>query len=155
MSTVFISLDNSKPLDLYFRRARDASKRFVFKNEDGSAYAINGSTWHVNIKTTSGSSTNILQLTSGSGLTIGGVGNNEITISVTEATSDLPREVYYWELFNDTTNQTWISGEARFFSGNNPKADSTGVSEITLDLGDSTVEITLEGTITSIDGGTL
>lgn len=152
MSTPYITFDPSAPLNLYFRIARSGSKKLVFKNTDETPYDISGGTWLLRIKNSAQSSTNVLQLSSGSGLTIGGDDNNEMTISVTETTSNLPEKIYYWELFNDTTNVTWLCGDCYFYSGVTNNNDST--TEITVDLGETTVEITVQDAITSIDGGT-
>jgi hypothetical protein len=153
MSTPHLTFDPAEGLTLFFRIARAGSKKFVFKNEDDSPYAISASTWQLNIKKESGSVTNVLQLLPGTGLTIGGAGNNEITVSVSEATSNLAERSYYWELFNDTTNITWLNGQAYFYTGVVDTSDS--VTDITIDLGETTVEITVENAINSVDGGTL
>jgi hypothetical protein len=101
--------DIAEKLDLYFRKARAGSKVFTFQDADEVAYDVSGITWQLNIKSKSGS--NIIQLLSGTGLTIS---TNTITVSISETQSNIPETLYFWELYDATNKKTWLCGSAQF-----------------------------------------
>jgi hypothetical protein len=140
------TFDPSAILNLYFRISRAGSKKLIFLDEDAEAYSIAASTFVLNVKTSPGASTNVFQLTEVSGLTKGGVGNNELTIAVTEIQSALSDNLYYWELYNTTTKKTWLSGNAYFYHQINDQLTSD--TEVTIEL-DSTVTVTISDTANS------
>jgi hypothetical protein len=141
--------DIAEQLNLYFRRARVGSKTFTFLNSDGDAYSVAAITFQLNIKSRETSSDNVLQLTSGSGLTIS---TNTIVVAVTEVQSNLPADIYYWELYDATNKKTWLCGRA-YFTQAEP-ADLNDSTSVTVNLDPDTVRITLTGSVTEIDGGT-
>jgi hypothetical protein len=142
--------DIAEKLDLYFRIARDGSKTFTFTS-GGSSYSVAGITWELNIKVR-GASTNTLQLTSGSGLTIS---TNTITVAVTAAQTTIAERLYYWELYDVTNKKTWLCGNAHFTS--KEPADLSDSTSVTVNTDPDTVAIAVSNsvTITEVDGGTL
>jgi hypothetical protein len=111
-----LTFDPYAAVNLHFRRARNATKKFVF-TQNGSAYDLSSTTLQLNVRTSSGQTTNILQRISGNGLTIGGAGNNELTVSFSEIHTDLAPRIYYWELYNATNKTTWLAGQFTIYVG--------------------------------------
>jgi hypothetical protein len=132
--------DIAEELDLYFRTARAQDKTFEFEDTAGDPYTISGITWNLNFKTYAGASTNVLQLTSGSGLTIS---TSSIVIALTEVQSDLPRDMYYWELYDATNKETWLCGNAHFTKGK--PANLSDSTSVTINLIPDIVRITITG----------
>lgn len=144
--------DTAEKLNLYFRIARVGSKAFTFVDANEDDFDLSGLTFQLNIKSHSGSSSNILQLTSGSGLSVSG---NVLTVSVTEEQTDISENLYYWELYEAVDKKTWLCGNAYFMRGTpNDLNDSTSV---TVNINPDTVMITISNvtTITEVDGGTI
>jgi hypothetical protein len=91
-----VNTDAAAPLALYFRKNRDSvTKTFSFFEDDGETpYSIAGLTFQMNFKNREYSATNIFQLTSGSGLT---VGSSTIAFTVTAAKTLLVAgEMCWW-----------------------------------------------------------
>jgi hypothetical protein len=149
------TFDPAERLDLYYRKNRDGAITLVFTSSSGGAYNISANTFILKIKYKTSDITDVLSLTSGSGLTIGGVSNNELMVSITESQSDIKSVKYYWELFNDTTNQTWLCGDFVLYTGNH--ADIGDSSSSTILVGGTTisVSITLAGSASSSTSSTL
>jgi hypothetical protein len=83
------TFDPAERLDLYYRKNRDGAITLVFTSSSGGAYNISANTFILKIKYKTSDITDVLSLTSGSGLTIGGVSNNELMVSITESQSDI------------------------------------------------------------------
>lgn len=149
-----LTFDPAESLNIYFRVARVSSRKFVFTDENGDPYDISAISFELNVKKSPQISDDVLHLTIGDGLTISGAGNNELNVSVNDTDSDIPEAVYYWELYNDTSKETWIFGSAYFYKGSVGEFNS--VNELTVNLSGDTVLITIHNSgITSIDGGTV
>lgn len=127
MSTNAISFDPSARLDLYCRKSRDGQKTLAFYNAAGDPYGIAGIDFKLNIKAKPGDSLNVLQLTIGSGLTIGGGDSNELIIALTDTQTNLKLVTYYWELFNDTTDQTWMYGDFIVYNRDKGPSESSSM----------------------------
>jgi hypothetical protein len=136
-------LDTSGKLDLYFRVARVGSKLLTFLH-NGSAYSLAGRTFQLNIKNGPNSVLNVVQLLSGSGLTIL---NNTIAIATTELQSLIAEHVYYWELYETVTKQTWLCGKACFTKREPPALNDS--ASVTVKLDPDTVVINI-GNISAI-----
>jgi hypothetical protein len=148
------SFDPAEQLNLIFRKDRNGSKLFRFIGADRLPYSIAGIDLQVNIKSASGLD-DLIHLTIGNGLTLGGLNNDELTVSITDEQSTISRDLCFWELYNATSKKTWLCGNAYFISANRPDA-STDI-EITITLEGETITIELQEaptTIGNIDGGT-
>jgi hypothetical protein len=148
------SFDPAEQLNLIFRKDRNGSKLFRFKGADGSPYSLAGIDLQLNIKSASGLD-DIIHLTFGNGLTLGGLSDDELTVVITAEQSAMARDLCFWELYNATSKKTWLCGNAYFISANRPDA-STDI-EITISLDSEIITIELQEaptTVANIDGGT-
>lgn len=112
-----ITADPARELTSYFRIGRDGALSFVYYDSNDDAFSLTGYTFVLNFKVRKDDSTNFLQLTSGSGLTISG---NTIDVAITAAQSARFREqTYFWELVRTYSGLTknWLSGDAVFHFG--------------------------------------
>ena len=144
-----VDFDIAGQLDLRFRRARAGSKTLTFLDVDEEEYDISGITFQLNVKTNERASTNVFQLTSGSGLSIA---TNVMTVSVTENQSDLAGDMYWWELYDSTNKKTWLCGRA-YFTLSEP-SDLEDSNTVTVDLDPDTVQVNITTDTINIDGGT-
>lgn len=139
------TIDPSRRLDFPFRLRRAGSKKFIFLDENGTAIDISGYGFVLNIKEYPGARTNVISLTVGSGLTVGGAGNNELTASLTVANTSVQEQEYYWELYKGSTSKTYLNGLAPAHNGvfdgvSNDQDTLTitdGSSEVTINISDS------------------
>jgi hypothetical protein len=139
--------DIAGKLDLLFRIARVGSKTFTFVDSNGDAYSLSGLTFQLNIKQRPSSTTNLFQLTSGSGLTIGA---SSIEIDVTELQTDLPEVLCYWELYETVGKKTWLCGSANFIS-RDPSSENDATT-VTVNLDPDTVTVTISNPASSGTG---
>jgi hypothetical protein len=151
MSIQAATFDTAKRLDLYARKNRDGSKKFTFLTSSGTAYDISAIDFKLNIKSKARDTTNVLQLTVGSGLTVGGTGNNELTVTLTDTQTNIKAVNYYWELFNDTADKTWLHGE--FIVSNGLSEEITESSSVTVNLDPDVIEITIGESAALLSGG--
>lgn len=136
-----ITADPAKELTAYFRIGRDGALSFVYYDSNDDAFSLSGYTFVLNFKVRKDDSTNFLQLTSGSGLTIT---SNMIAVSITAAQAARFREqTYYWELVRTYSGLTknWLSGDAVFHFG---KFDGVQKKNSTSSSDDSEVTILIE-----------
>ena len=80
------------------RTTFDIRHTFIIQDEDANAYDMNGSTFKCDFRTEAGA-TAALELTSGSGLTLGGTDNNQVEM-VVEA-GDLPEGTFKYEIIRE------------------------------------------------------
>lgn len=129
-----IVFDPAREVDMYFRINRDGvAQTLTFTDQStGRPYTVSGKTWQLNIKETNKSTSNTLQLLSGSGLTIA---TSSITILPTSTQTQYLRERgYYYELYNVTDKQTWLCGTAYFHSGKFDNYYNGGVTGVVISL---------------------
>lgn len=146
-----VSLDPGKLLTLYMRVARRGSMRFIFKDQDGSPHAINGIDFQFLAKRWLDSGTPEIELTVGSGLTIGGDGENELLVEVDENKTNLSPATYYWQLNNLTTIKTWLNGDLVLHNGKHDSVQTNSASITINPDGIVVVEITI-GDSSSVSG---
>lgn len=129
-----VVFDPARRAFFYFRINRDSNPQTIsFVDANGNPYTINDKTWQFNIKRRAQDSANVLQLLSGSGLTIG---TSSITIAATAAqTASIDALTHYAELYNVTDKQTWLCGPAAFHNGEFDAGD--GAATITITIGSS------------------
>lgn len=152
--SIAASFDPAKLLALYFRIARAGSKRFIFKYSAGDPFDISAIEFELIIKRwLDGEET--LKLTLGDGLSIGGAGNNELTVELDEDDTNIGAATYFWQLYNATAIKTWLNGDAHFHNGKFD-APTDSETELTITTEGETITITINdgGDITDIDGGT-
>lgn len=111
------TIDPSRRLDFPFRVSRAGSKKFIFIDNSGVAIDISTYAFALYIKAYAGARTNAIALTVGSGLTIGGVSNNELTATFTVANTNIKEGEYYWELYKGLTSKTYLNGKATAHNG--------------------------------------
>jgi len=105
-----IVADPSKKIQYYFRVASlSTAKTIYLVDENGADFPVNTKTWQVNFKNRAGDSSNVIQLTSGDGLTIG---SNFITFQLSATKSNVQVKEYYIEFRNVTDNQSLLTGNA-------------------------------------------
>ncbi len=133
-----VNFDPAGVLNLNFRKNRDGEKVFIFKDVDGDPYDISAIEFELRIKKSSTSISNLVLLTIGSGIVISG---NGLTVSINETQSDQPSDFSYWELYNITSDETWINGNAYFITQSD-SADNT--VEVTINLAVEAVTVTVQ-----------
>ena len=89
------TLDPSKRLDIKYRQGFDGAKTITFLDGNGDAYSLTGLTFALNIRRKETDTSNVLQLTSGSGLTINA---SSIDVAITDTQTTAFNGDYYWEL---------------------------------------------------------
>ena len=115
-----ITLDPTKRLDIKYKPGFDGAKTLTFLDGNGDAYSLSGLTFALNIKRNIESSTNTLQLTSGSGLTINA---SSIDVTLTDTQTSALSGDYYWELTRTDGSgliKRWLNGylqEVKIFDG--------------------------------------
>lgn len=126
-----IVFDPSREVDLYARINRDGvAQTLTFNDSNGDPYTVNTKTWQLNVKRFDSDNTNVLQLLSGTGLTINAT---SIVIAPTAAqTASLQDRGYYYELYNVTDKQTWLSGTFYFHKGKFDNYYASGANTITV-----------------------
>jgi len=140
-----IVLDPSREVPLYFRANRNAVAQILsFTDAVGNPYTVSGKTWQLNIKKRKDDTANVLQLLSGTGLSIG---STTITISPTAAQTSIRAQEYYWELFNVTDSQTWICGTCYVHNGIFDGVANSISTTITITVTTFTNPMTTEGDI--------
>ena len=132
-----IVADPSKKIRYYFRvNSTPLPKTIYVVDEAGNPYPVNTKTWQVNLKRNAGDSTNVVQLLSGSGLTIG---VNSITIAPSQAQVNIQPREYFIEVRNVTDAQSWFTGIAK---GHEGEFDNFETDALTI-------------TVTNANGGTI
>jgi len=110
--------DIARELTTYWRINRDGSIVFNFTQSDGTtAFDLTGYTIVVNFKLKKFDTANVLQLTSGLGITIS---SNVVTVAITKAQANTFREqTYYWEMVRTKSGleKNWFTGDAIFHNG--------------------------------------
>jgi hypothetical protein len=145
--------DSAGALDLYFRIGRaSVPKTLSFVDDAAAPYDISGLTFQMNFKAYEGATDNVIQLTSGAGLT---VSTNSIVFQLTEVQSAIAEKIYFWELYDATNKRTWICRRAYFIQGEPVELDDTTSVTVKLQSDTITCTITGGGGITSVDGGTV
>lgn len=142
------TIDPSRRLDFPFRLRRAGSKKFIFLNSSGTALDISSFGFVLNIKEYPGARTNVISLSVGSGLTVGGAGNNELTASFTVANTSVQEQEYYWELYKGSTSKTYLNGLAPAHNG---VFDGVSNDQDTLTITDGSSEVTINITDTPSD----
>lgn len=136
------TFDPSRLLYLYFRVKRAGSKTFILTDSDGNPFDVSGIYvdygFELFIKKYSGSRVKEISLTLGSGLTING---NYLEFSVTSDQTNLDTGEYYWELYLNETEKTWLSGKALFHNG---EFDGVSNDTNTITINDSGETVTIE-----------
>lgn len=106
------STDPCKNVTLHFRINRDGLATFDFGTLNLSTYTV-----VVNFKYRKNDTTNVLQLTSGSGLT---VGTFTVAMAMSKSNSVLFTErTFFWEMVRTKTSleKDWFTGDAIFHYG--------------------------------------
>lgn len=126
-----IVFDPSREIDLYARINRDGvAQTLTFTASDGNPYTVNTKTLQLNVKRFDSDTTNVLQLLSGSGLTINAT---SIVIAPTATqTANLQERGFYYELYNVTDKQTWLCGTFHFHNGKFDNYYASGANTITV-----------------------
>ena len=105
--------DPSRAVDLNFRINREGTVTIPVYGSDELAFPLIYEDFQFTVKKFAGDRTNVIDLSVGSGLSID---DNELTITITQALSNLPEGEYYYELIQIDDNQTWLNGTAFFYN---------------------------------------
>lgn len=142
------TFDPSRLVYLYFRIKRAGTKTFTLVDSDGNPFNVGGIYvdygFELFIKKYPGATDRekAISLTIGDGLAING---NQLIFSVTSDDTWLDEGEYYWELYLNETEKTWLNGKAIFhngeFDGVNNDTQEVTISEngesITISISDS------------------
>jgi hypothetical protein len=134
-----ISFDPAKNMTLYLRQQRAGSKKFIFTNSSDVAVNISAYDFELHIKEYAGARTNVIELTVGDGLTVGGASSNELTAAVTVSETNVKEGKYYWELYKGSTDKTYLCGECIIHNGKFDGPSDEG--EITINDGDIVLSV--------------
>lgn len=127
-----IVTDPSKKIRYYFRvNSTPLPKTIILLDENGSPYSVNTKIWQVNFKRNPCDTSNVLQLLSGSGLTIG---VNSIQIAPTSSQVNIQAREYFIEVRNVTDSQSWYTGVA---IGHNGEFDNFETDDLTITVSNS------------------
>ena len=146
-----ITSDPAREITWYFRINRDNQKVFRFYDSSGDDFSLTDYTFVLNFKKRGNDSSNILQLTSGSGLTKTG---NELTVQIAKTQAALFQDrTYFVELVRtkDSLERTWFTIDGVFHNG---KFDGVGSSseDVTIyDSGGDVVSVTINDGGLSVD----
>lgn len=147
-----ISLDPSKAVSIRMRRATQAIFKIIFKDAVEDPYPITGIPFRLLVQ--NAQDKNVITLAIGSGLTIGGAGNNELTVTITDVQSDMNPSIYFWKLMNDSAKLAWLNGDFTIHVG---KTDAPDPEEVNVSISDTsdTIALTITSSlINDITGGT-
>lgn len=129
------TIDPSRRLELYIRKARNGSKTFVFTNSSGADYDISSFDFELFIKKNAGARKDVISLLTsyaGFGLSIS---TNELTATFTDVITDIDAGEYYWELLRLDTNKTWLCGPCYVHEG---EFDGVETDTSTISIADTT-----------------
>lgn len=143
------TIDPSRRLDLYLRVKRAGSKKFIFVDDEGLPINISAYSFALYIKDYSGDISNTISLSVGSGLAVGGAGNNELTASFSVANTNIKEGKYYWELVKGSTTKTYLNGEVIAHNG---LFDGVSNDEDTITITDGADTVTIEFTESTSSG---
>ena len=143
------TIDPSRRLDLYLRVKRAGTKKFIFVDDDGASINISSYSFALYVKQYAGDISNTISLTIGSGLTVGGSGNNELTASFSTTNTNIKEGKYYWELVKGSTTKTYLNGEVIAHNG---VFDGVSNDEDTITITDGTDTVTIEFTESTSSG---
>jgi hypothetical protein len=141
--------DIAGKLDLLFRIARVGSKTLSFVDSDDVAYPLDGLEFELNVKERPSSETDLFQLTSGAGLT---VGTSSIEIEVDETQTDLPEKLCFWELYETVNKKTWLCGNCYFIS-RDPSSEDDALTA-TVRLEPDTITVTISNPVSASESET-
>lgn len=140
--------DPSRYLKWFFRINRDNLKTFRILNSNGTAKDLTGYVFQINFRRDKDDEENLLELTSGSGLTIA---SNDIAARVDkDEAAEFNDDKYFVELVvtQGGRERNWLSGDAIFHNG---RFDGIGCDDETLTIED--VGDVIEITVTDSGGG--
>lgn len=145
------TIDPSKRLDLYSRVKRVGSKKFIFLDSTGDPVDITSFGFQFKVYAFAGAYQTRLSFAVGTGLTISGSGNNELTVSFTAANLNMKEGEYFYELYKSSTQKTYITGN---FILNLGVFDGVDSDTTTLTIDDSgVIEITVVDSGSGSGGG--
>lgn len=134
------TFDKSRTLQLFARIGETGvPKVLTFVNEDGTDHAIASYDFELQVYSRPNSPTALFTLAIGSGLTV--QNTNELLIEITAAQAARDVDTYFWKLYSDTEDHTWLNGPFYFHDG-----EFDGVVEtdtITITENGTAVEITV------------
>lgn len=141
------TIDPSRRLELYIRKARNGSKTFVFTNSSGADYDVSSFDFELFIKKNAGARKDVISLlTSYAGFGLD-ISTNELTATFTDAITDIDSGEYYWELLRLDTNKTWLCGPCYVHEG---EFDGVGTDTSTISIADqTTVTVSITDGITN------
>lgn len=115
---VDIRLDKSRLVRLFARTGEASVPRtLIFQNEDESAHDISAYNFKLIVYKRANSPVKLFTLSIGSGLTVEGIGSNELLIEITSLQATLEAGVYFWRLYSMAEGHTWLNGPFEFYNG--------------------------------------
>lgn len=85
--------------------------QLTFTDDNSDPVDLSGAALKIQVKSTKGSSTSVLELTEGSGITVSGAGSNIVTINTV---ADISKGNYYYDLeatYSPTNIITFLKGK--------------------------------------------
>lgn len=149
------SFDKSRILPMFARVDEEGEVVVLtFVNSAAAAYDISGKNFKLAVYRRPSSSSAVFTLEEGDGLTVGG-SNNELSIDVSAARAAQSPNTYFYRLWSETEDSTWLNGPFYFhqgeFDGVNDPEDFT----VTIGGTEVTIEITASSTATAQSIGDL
>lgn len=146
------TFDNSQPLLLYFRCARNGTLDFVFTDSNGNAYSLIYEDVEFHVYKNEGDKKPVFSLTAGSGISFPSTGRVRTTVTI--AQTNINEGQYYYELYRPDLGKTWLADYAIFHNGRFDGLQESSVAVTVTDSGNE-VNITIQGSdfTADIDGG--
>lgn len=138
------TFDKSRLLPLY-ARINEAGEviQLTFVDDAAAAFDISSLDFVLKVYKRPNSTSAQFTLTIGDGLSVTGAGSNKLNISLTAARATQSPNTYFYRLYSDDEDSTWLNGSFEFHNGEFDGVNSP--DEITVTNSGTAVTITVEG----------
>lgn len=128
-------------------------KVLTFLNSDESAHAITSYDFKLRLKLSAKAADNIWEMSIGDGLTVIGASSNKLQIELSDIRATQRPDSYFWQLFSEDENITWLAADWEFYEGTPDVIDETDTITINPNGEEISITITGEEIGYNIDGG--
>lgn len=138
-----LKLDPGVNLKLVIRKSREQTLVFRVQDSSGDPYTIQDD-FAFGVKRDARDKNYLFRLTTlpDGGITVNG---NDLSVPLTEDHSNIDGREHYFELVNLTQKKNWVQGPLEVLTGNAPHYNTSSSATLSINTGDSVVEITVQG----------
>jgi len=128
-----IYLDKSRSARLR-ARVNEASvpKTFAFFNSDQTPHDISSYDFKLFVQVRANSSRKLFTLSIGDGLEVTGDDSNQLAISISQERATQNADTYFWRLWSESEDHTWMNGPFEFNNGESHQELETTVTNVVL-----------------------